>query len=523
MCCNELSARDAELNRTIVSLSATTRDLEEDNAQLAYECGVERQNHEKQRRREAERIAELTNQVVHLQAKLYRMTTRMPPEDGKLDVSGGSATAFTTGITNTTLNSTSSTVQQEETGVAARFEPLSPALAVNTNYVSLLKERLSDRRIEYAPFYSDLEYVFDAPVNQRHECTLRMCGESFASGLCRSRTNAKQTAAQRAWDWLQEEMHRYYCPSQPNTGTENTQAAVSENGTVPDSEFQEKTDSENEEDTGSRPGSPSHNRVQTEVRRQRTPSPSMMQPGTVAPPTQLNGQLNDPLGMRPDTEFAVGQSEPSSQLEATVRTVCSIGLVSMVESVEDNSPDSPPVLHRRAWYDQVCLEPIAHTVLRSIGLGGMSWALAWQKIHEVLEEHREMLQTYLDNLIEDGVGSDDQLRTLSKRMEVKWICEIACCSDSEEMKNVAFGLDVQRTRFGPDVPIPKLLERACKTGRYESNDDLNVEIERLAGLVRTVEIHPDRGLVRTVEVHPDRKSDGCERSETEEYCEERIT
>ena len=48
-------------------------------------------------------------------------------------------------------------------------------------------------------------------------------------------------------------------------------------------------------------------------------------------------------------------------------------------------------------------------------------------------------------------------------------------------------------RFGPEcVPIPKLLERACKTGRYESNDDLNVEIERLAGLFRTVETRPDQ-------------------------------
>mgnify|MGYP001301173748 CR=1 FL=1 len=54
------------------------------------------------------------------------------------------------------------------------------------------------------------------------------------------------------------------------------------------------------------------------------------------------------------------------------------------------------------------------------------------------------------------------------------------------------GLGQTTSRFGPDVPIPKLLERACKTGRYESNDDLNVEIERLAGLVRTVEVHPDR-------------------------------
>ena len=252
------------------------------------------------------------------------------------------------------MNSTSSTVQQEETDVAAHFEPLSPAVTANANYVSLLKERLDDRRIEHAAFYSDMEYVFDAPVNQRHECTLRMCGQSFASGLRRSRTDAKQTAARRAWDWLQEEMHRYY---QPHNGMETTQSAVSEDGTV--------LDSEDEEEAGPRPASPTHERVQTEVSRQRTPSPLMMQLGTAAPPTQPTGHLNHPVGTRPDTEFAVGQSEPAGQpavaegtaqmdpqvdlLEAMmVRTVCSIGLVNMVESVEDNDPDSPPVSSRRA-------------------------------------------------------------------------------------------------------------------------------------------------------------------------------
>lgn len=57
-----------------------------------------------------------------------------------------------------------------------------------------------------------------------------------------------------------------------------------------------------------------------------------------------------------------------------------------------------------------------------------------------------MLQSHLDNLIEDGAGSDDQLRILSKRMEVKWICELAYCNGSTEMKEAAFELDVQRAR-----------------------------------------------------------------------------
>ena len=101
----------------------------------------------------------------------------------------------------------------------------------------------------------------------------------------------------------------------------------------------------------------------------------------------------------------------------------------------------------------------------------------------MLEEHPETLQCHLDHLIEDGTSSDDQLRILSKRMECNWICELAYCNDSTAMKDAAFELDVQRARYGPHVPVPKLLARACKTGRYESNDDLNVEIERLAGLV----------------------------------------
>ena len=76
-------------------------------------------------------------------------------------------------------------------------------------------------------------------------------------------------------------------------------------------------------------------------------------------------------------------------------------------------------------------------MLRSIGLGGMSWAPAWHKIHEILEEDRESLQLHLDNLIEDGAGSEAQLRILSKRMECKWICELAYCNGSTEMKEAA--------------------------------------------------------------------------------------
>ena len=71
-------------------------------------------------------MSELTDQVVQLQAKLYRISPQLPRRDGKLDESGDSATTFTTGTADTTLNSTSSTVQQEDLGVAARFESLSP-------------------------------------------------------------------------------------------------------------------------------------------------------------------------------------------------------------------------------------------------------------------------------------------------------------------------------------------------------------------------------------------------------------
>ena len=139
-----------------------------------------------------------------------------------------------------------------------------------------------------------------------------------------------------------------------------------------------------------RPASPTHDRVQTEVSRQRTPSPLMMQMGTAALSTQPNGQLSRPVGTIPTTEFTVGRSELASQpveaggtarLEAMVRTVCSIGLVSMVESVEYNDSDSPSVSHRRASGSiagvQVCLEPIAHTAHCATRVRSASGSMLW--------------------------------------------------------------------------------------------------------------------------------------------------
>ena len=87
--------------------------------------------------------------------------------------------------------------EASDAGEAAQFESMYPTVAAEANYVGLLKERLSDRRIEYAPFYSDLEYVFHTPINNQHECALKMCGQYFTSSLRWTRTEAKQEVALR--------------------------------------------------------------------------------------------------------------------------------------------------------------------------------------------------------------------------------------------------------------------------------------------------------------------------------------
>ena len=73
---NNIAARNTELGRTIFNLTNRNRALEAEKLQLAYDCGTERQEHERQRRREAERTAQLENQVVHLQAKLCDVARR---------------------------------------------------------------------------------------------------------------------------------------------------------------------------------------------------------------------------------------------------------------------------------------------------------------------------------------------------------------------------------------------------------------------------------------------------------------
>ena len=93
---------------------------------------------------------------------------------------------------------------------------------------------------------------------------------------------------------------------------ETTPTALSEDGTV--------LDSENEAEADPRPASPTHDRVQTEVSRQRTPSPMMMQMGTLAPPTQSTGQMNHPVDMRPNTEITVESSDLPPRLAEAVES-----------------------------------------------------------------------------------------------------------------------------------------------------------------------------------------------------------
>ena len=58
---NNTAARNTELGRTIFNLTNRVRALEAEKLQLAYDCGTERQEHERQRRREAERTAGIVN------------------------------------------------------------------------------------------------------------------------------------------------------------------------------------------------------------------------------------------------------------------------------------------------------------------------------------------------------------------------------------------------------------------------------------------------------------------------------